>query len=90
MTVKQVFSSRGKDKMMRTCTKMKIARAKRATLLFFIVKNANLQCSCHCHSRGCLSSLIIGALENPGKSIRLANAVLANIICEFCNRPTDF
>ena len=40
------------------CQKMKNARAKRAKILFFIVKYANLWGSCCRHRRGCLSSLM--------------------------------
>ena len=40
------------------CSKMKYARAKRAKLLFFIVKYANLLRFCCCRRRGCLSSLL--------------------------------
>ena len=40
------------------CQKMKYARAKRAKILFFIVKYANLSGFCCRHRRGCLSSLL--------------------------------
>ena len=40
------------------CQKMKNARAKRAKILFFIVKYANLWGFCCRRRRGCLSSLI--------------------------------
>ena len=40
------------------CQKMKNARAKRAKILFFIVKYANLWRFCCRRRRGCLSSLI--------------------------------
>ena len=40
------------------CQKMKNARAKRAKLLFFIVKYANLWGFCCRRRRGCLSSLL--------------------------------
>ena len=39
------------------CQKMKYARAKRAKILFFIVKYANLWGFCCRHRRGCFSSL---------------------------------
>ena len=42
------------------CQKMKNARAKRAQILFFIVKYANLWGFCCRPPRGCLSSLLIG------------------------------
>ena len=38
---------------------MKIARAKRATLLYLIIKYANLRQFCHCRPPACLSSIII-------------------------------
>ena len=41
------------------CKKMKNARAKRAKILFFIVKYANLWSFCCRRRRGCLSSLIL-------------------------------
>ena len=41
------------------CQKMKSARAKRAKILFFIVKYANLSGFCCRRRRGCLSSLLI-------------------------------
>ena len=41
------------------CQKMKNARAKRAKILFFIVKCANLWGFCCRRRRGCLSSLIL-------------------------------
>ena len=44
------------------CQKMKYARAKRAKILFFIVKYANLWGFCCCRRRGCLSSLIIAGI----------------------------
>ena len=40
------------------CQKMKNARAKRAKILFFIVKYANLRGFCCRRRRGCLSSLL--------------------------------
>ena len=40
------------------CQKMKNARAKRAKILFFIVKYANLWCFCYRRRLGCLSSVI--------------------------------
>ena len=39
-------------------SKMKTARAKRAKLLFFIVKYANFRRSCCRRRRGCLSSIL--------------------------------
>ena len=41
------------------CQKMKNARAKRAKILFFIVKYANLWVFCCRRRRGCLSSLLL-------------------------------
>ena len=40
------------------CQKINNARAKRAKILFFIVKYANLWCFCCRRRRGCLSSLV--------------------------------
>ena len=57
-TAKQVISRRGKNEnVCEMCQKLKNARAKRAKLLFFIVKYANLRRSSRCRRRGCLSSL---------------------------------
>ena len=42
------------------CQKLKYARAKRAKILFFIVKYANLWGFCCLRRRGCLSSLLAG------------------------------
>ena len=47
------------------CQKMKNARAKRAKMLFFIVKYANLWGFCCRRRRGCLSSLIIQVERHP-------------------------
>ena len=44
------------------CQKMKNARAKRAKILFFIVKYANLWGFCSRRRRGCLSSLLSSLL----------------------------
>ena len=44
------------------CQKMKYARAKRAKILFAIVKYANLWGFCCRRRRGCLSSLLIAQL----------------------------
>ena len=46
-------------RMSSKCQKMKNARAKRAKILFFIVKYANLGGFCCRQRRACLSSLII-------------------------------
>ena len=45
------------------CQKMKYARAKRAKILFSIVKYANLWGFCCRRRRGCLSSLIMNILR---------------------------
>jgi len=45
--------------------KMKYARAKRAKILFFIVKYANLWDFCCRRRRGCLSSLLCGIKRFP-------------------------
>ena len=46
------------------CQKMKNARAKRAKILFFNVKYANLWVFCCRRRRGCLSSLIMTQKDN--------------------------
>ena len=48
-----------RTRMSSKCQKMKIARAKRAKILFFTVKYANLWGFCCRRRRGCLCSLII-------------------------------
>ena len=53
------------------CQKMKNARAKRAKILFFIVKYANLWVSCCCGRRGCLSSLILQSNGRYFKRVRV-------------------
>ena len=45
------------------CQNMKYARAKRAKILFFIVKYANLWVFCCRRRRGCLSSLKLDLLR---------------------------
>ena len=59
ITLKQVISRRGKNENVFKI--MKNARAKRAKILFFIVKYANLWGFCCRRRRGCLSSLIMFA-----------------------------
>ena len=51
------------------CAKMKTARAKRAKLLFFVVKYANLWRSCFRCRRGCVNSLI-GSLRSTTRPYR--------------------
>ena len=59
-TAKLVISRRRKNENVSfKCQKMKYARAKRAKILFSIVKYANLWCFCCRRLRGCLSSLKI-------------------------------
>ena len=53
------------------CRKMKNARAKRAKLLFFFVKYANLWRSCCRRRRGCLSSLLAAATKTSLQNIEL-------------------
>ena len=53
----QVISLRGKDENECKCTKMKNARAKRAKLLFFIIKYANLRRSYRRRSLGLSGSV---------------------------------
>ena len=50
-----------RTKMSSKCQKMKNARAKRAKILFFIVKYANLWGLCCRRRRGCLSSLMFSS-----------------------------
>ena len=56
-TAKQIISRRRKNENVCEMPKMKTARAKRAKLLFFAIKHANLWRSC-CRRRGCVSSLL--------------------------------
>ena len=63
--------------------KMKNARAKRAKILFFIVKYANLWCLCCRCRRGCLSSLV-------SSSNHLTIATRASQICIFNNEKLYF
>ena len=56
-TAKQVISRRGKNENICKMSKNESARAKRAKLLFFIAKYANLWRSCCRRRRGCLCSL---------------------------------
>ena len=62
------------------CQKMKNARAKRAKILFFIVKYAHLWVFCCRRRRGCLSSLLIrlttDTLSLPPKSQTQSNRAL--------------
>ena len=46
------------------CQKMKNARGKRAKILFFIVKYANLWGFCCRRRRGCLSSLLLACIQD--------------------------
>ena len=55
-TAKQVISRRRKNEIV--CQKMKNAHAKRAKILFFIVKYANLWGFCCRRRSGCLGSLL--------------------------------
>ena len=58
-TAKQVISRRRENvNVLAKCQKMTNARARRAKILFFIVKYANLWRSRCCRSRGCVSSLL--------------------------------
>ena len=55
------------------CQKLKNARAKRAKILFSIVKYANLSGFCCRRRRGCLSSLIALTLFSEGSTPLLLN-----------------
>ena len=57
-TAKQVISRRRRTRTSSKCQKMKNARAKRAKILVFTTKYANLWGFCCRRRRGCLSSLI--------------------------------
>ena len=59
------------------CQKMKNARAKRAKILFFIVKYANLWGFCCRRRRGCLSSLLTSTTTRTSSE---------NVTSCFCNR----
>ena len=58
------------------CKKMKNARAKRAKILFFIVKYANLWGFCCRRRRGCLSSLITKFSRQP-----LSRLTFLKVVC---------
>ena len=58
-TANQVISRCRKNENICEMSKMKTAHAKRAKLLFFTIKYANLRRSCCCRSHGCVSSLIL-------------------------------
>ena len=60
------------------CQKMKNARAKRAKILFFIVKYANLGGFCCRRRRGCLSSLFISFITD---AFSFALPVLFSLVC---------
>ena len=72
-TAKQVISRRRKNENVRAkCQTMKNARAKRAKILSFIVKYANLWSFCYRRRCGCLSSLVtVQNLGSPGLSERV-------------------
>ena len=59
------------------CQKMKYARAKRAKILFFIVKYANLWGFCCRRRRGCLSSLL------QKREVTFSDDVLASVAVVF-------
>ena len=59
ITAKQVISRRRKNENIFQMPKDENARAKRAKILFFIVKYANLWGFCCRRRRGCLSSLLL-------------------------------
>ena len=76
-TAKQVISRRRKNENVFKMSKN--ARAKRAKLLFFIVKYANLWGFCCRRRRGCLSSLIF-ADDVSMKTLNLTNIFLAGVL----------
>ena len=57
------------------CQKMKIARAKRAKVLFFIVKYANLSYFCRRRLRGCLTSLSSLSLGTTSKHEQVTSSL---------------
>ena len=59
------------------CQKMKYARAKRAKILFSIVKYANLWGFCCCRRRGCLSSRL------QKREVTFSDDVLASVAVVF-------
>ena len=59
------------------CQKMKYARAKRAKILFSIVKYANLWCFCCRRRRGCLSSRL------QEREVTFSDDVLASVAVVF-------
>ena len=67
------------------CQKMKSARAKRAKILFFTVKYANLWGFCCRRCRGCLSSLLYlsGRMMNVQKCVSLI--FLSHTANQFCD-----
>ena len=66
------------------CLKVKNVRAKRAKLLFYIVKYANLWRSCCRRRRGSLSSLM--AVEKRRFDIKNGRSVQQNNMCMLCVR----
>ena len=68
------------------CQKMKYARAKRAKILFSIVKYANLWGFCCRRRRGCLSSLI-SSNENRIQTILCAVPYSFDLSVTLLNRP---
>ena len=76
------------------CQKMKTARAKRAKILFFIVKYANLWGFCCRRRRGCLSSLLAHHCQNTDTwtSLREVSKRIAPILLNlsFCLRLIHF
>ena len=64
------------------CQKMKNARAKRAKILFFIVKYANLWGFCHRSRRACLRSLITSQLGSEMGKRHLNKSKKVEVIVE--------
>ena len=62
------------------CQKMKNARAKRAKILFFIVKYANLWGFCCRRGRGCLSSLIPRRKHSGSGSVTIKCIPISNFL----------
>ena len=62
------------------CPKMKNARAKRAKLMYFSVKYANLWSSCWSCHHGCLSSLFVIRYGTRFPNLKIGNKIKWNIL----------
>ena len=82
-TAKQVISRRGRNENVCEMSKNEECTCKRAKLLFFIVKYANLRRSCCRRLRGCLSFLM---KQNGDRlpSATLKRLCLTSLLCPRC------